>query len=592
MSDAVQIGGRLPPPVVGLFIRFGVPCLLLGPSGTGKTEFVRNLVRHPPFGSDAHFIHWNMSALDSTDIEPPSVPQPDGKPATLLRPDVAAAIRSAFSCDVARRPLLFFLDELTAASQAVQGAVLSPLTTNQIAMYELGKGLFWCAAGNDVSQSELATDLGEQISSRFLIVRWEYDVKHLNAYFSDLSLEIVAQMAGEDADLSAVNEALERLGGLPLSRSHDGWVHPPLPDTSAYADCLKMAIEIGNAALASLSGKGRARISPRVYEQLVLFPVSLLLLASRDGNWQAHVNPQTLDVLIHETLRAASADEEFHKAFMREWQTIGNVSQEDLLAFIAGRRSVPAHLREHLVYQRVIAGRVADLAMSEQGLAKLPREHARRIWSFVARLPQIGSSGAARLLVERSDPATRSLLHRIARYGLLVAHLGGMQADVESTWSSLLDDQQREAVRQAFAARQTELIDAARQRSKGGSKPGPLAVEAMVNFLSTDLQAMAQVVLETKGGMPFPYDVMATDYQSYLRYLEYRGQQVHGDRVAQLKRHLDPGFVAWLEHGERAFEAMGGAEVAARLMRWGEAEVSDCLTRLGLAAGRGQGLSW
>ncbi len=137
----------------------GVPCLVWGDPGMGKSRFLESFHREPSFP-----VHCLLASIhDPTDFG--GLPIQDSASVKMLAPEWA------FSFDEAGEGILF-LDELSLAPPAVQAALLRVALERRVGTKLLPNGVRIAAAANLVDRTLGAWNLSEPLANRFAHLQW------------------------------------------------------------------------------------------------------------------------------------------------------------------------------------------------------------------------------------------------------------------------------------------------------------------------------------------------------------------------------------------------------------------------------------
>lgn len=158
----------------------GIPCVLWGSPGTGKTELVKALgkrgVKDPtaPGGTRELMVKILLgSIMDPTDLS--------GLPAIRERQDrendtqylVTENTRPDWADDLMKAGEgILFLDELNNATPTMQSAELSLLQGRQVGQYVLPKDVWILAASNEPEDAADGHDLTPPMANRLLHIQW------------------------------------------------------------------------------------------------------------------------------------------------------------------------------------------------------------------------------------------------------------------------------------------------------------------------------------------------------------------------------------------------------------------------------------
>lgn len=141
---------------------WGIPVLLWGPPGSGKTSFVEALAQ------DTFPVYTLIASLhDPTDFN--GMPYFREGRTVFLPPQWVDIFKEA-------QEGILFLDELTTAPPAVQSALLRLILERQVGSYQLPAGVRIVAAANPVEQTIGGWEPSTALANRFLHLHWKMDV--------------------------------------------------------------------------------------------------------------------------------------------------------------------------------------------------------------------------------------------------------------------------------------------------------------------------------------------------------------------------------------------------------------------------------
>ena len=217
---------------------WGIPALLWGAPGEGKSSFVEGLARQGfPVVTLIASIH------DPTDFS--GMPMHENGRMRFVPPEWS------FAFDQAQQGILF-LDELTTAPPSVQAALLRVILERKVGFRDLPPGVRVVAAANPPDMVSSGWELSPPLRNRFLHIRWEWEER----------------------------EYLEAL--------REGFPRPDLPtiDPAVHGECVlhwNLLVEAflrrsPNLVRSSASDEDRAFASPRTWEFAIHLMASCDLL--------------------------------------------------------------------------------------------------------------------------------------------------------------------------------------------------------------------------------------------------------------------------------------------------------------------------
>jgi hypothetical protein len=168
----------------------GIPALLWGAPGEGKSSFVESLRR-----DDFPVVTLIASIHDPTDFS--------GLPVHLNGQVRFAPPEWTFAFDETGQGILF-LDELTTAPPSVQAALLRVILERKVGFRPLPKGVRVVAAANPPDQVVGGWELSPPLRNRFVHIRWEFSgeiyQKALREGFGQPSLPAIDPDAHAEAE--------------------------------------------------------------------------------------------------------------------------------------------------------------------------------------------------------------------------------------------------------------------------------------------------------------------------------------------------------------------------------------------------------
>lgn len=161
---------------IALIAVSGVPVLILGEPGIGKTTFVEHLTSIIPRGGI--LIKKITAGEEPMILEGISGFDQDGKATQIIPPDVQAAINEQYKAIAkGEEPpvIVLFLDEFTNSPFNMQRAWLAALTSGELYGKVAPGGFITIAAGNEAEQSSLVNEIVDILSDRFIKVKMDFD---------------------------------------------------------------------------------------------------------------------------------------------------------------------------------------------------------------------------------------------------------------------------------------------------------------------------------------------------------------------------------------------------------------------------------
>lgn len=140
----------------------GVPAILWGPPGVGKTALIEALAR----ATSAHLETVILSVRDPADVGGYPVPPTDRGTGVALEPPTWAVRLARAAAN--GQPAILFLDELTTAPPAVQAAALRVVLDRAVGDLLMPRSVWCVAAANPPAQAAgAAADLPPPLANRF-----------------------------------------------------------------------------------------------------------------------------------------------------------------------------------------------------------------------------------------------------------------------------------------------------------------------------------------------------------------------------------------------------------------------------------------
>ncbi|MYK76486.1 MAG: AAA domain-containing protein [Acidimicrobiaceae bacterium] len=241
----------------------GIPVLLWGDPGTGKTSTIEAFARRAGWRT----VSVIASIHDPTDFAGLPVRTEAG---VVFEPP-AWARRTAESNGVS----LVFFDEVNTATPATQNALMKVVLEGRVGDLELGEGVRFAAAANPPSQNSAAWDLSAPLANRFAHLEWPVSFEDWKAGYLggwpepdplDIDLSSVDPFSRELVRLLQASFLATR-PALVCELPENGTVLRGWPSPRSWerlADCLAMADTVGVSAdvrllvASALVGEGAA----------------------------------------------------------------------------------------------------------------------------------------------------------------------------------------------------------------------------------------------------------------------------------------------------------------------------------------------
>ncbi len=184
----------------------GVPVLLWGGPGVGKTSVVEQIAHHHGW----HLETVIASISDPTDFK--GMPRDAGDRTVFSPPEWAMRTAEAGVGVV-------FLDEISTAPPSVQAALLRPVLSGVVGDLELPAGTRFVAAANPPSQAADGWDLSAPLANRFVHLEWETPAAVISAGFVyGFGSITVPDVHDEEAE-PAIAAAMRSVGAFLSARS-------------------------------------------------------------------------------------------------------------------------------------------------------------------------------------------------------------------------------------------------------------------------------------------------------------------------------------------------------------------------------------
>jgi hypothetical protein len=159
-ETAMQVTPSQLTELLSLFVPRRLPVLITGRPGIGKSDIVEKVAQL----TDHELLISHPVVEDPTDSKGLPFPSPDGKTAKFLPfGDLERALN-------ARRPLIWFLDDLGQASPAVQAAKMQLLLARRVGEHVLSPNVTFLAATNRRTDNAGVSGILDPVISRFATV--------------------------------------------------------------------------------------------------------------------------------------------------------------------------------------------------------------------------------------------------------------------------------------------------------------------------------------------------------------------------------------------------------------------------------------
>jgi MoxR-like ATPase len=163
---------------VRLYMKAGIPCLLLGSPGVGKSAVVSQIAEE----DGLEFIDERIGQRDAVDVRG-VLNIVEGK-GVWTRPDFMPTKGKG----------ILFLDEITSAPSLVQSACYQLVHERRIGEHKLPKGWYVMAAGNKDTDRAVVSRMSSALANRFAHINFEHDLEDWTEYAlsHDFLTELIA----------------------------------------------------------------------------------------------------------------------------------------------------------------------------------------------------------------------------------------------------------------------------------------------------------------------------------------------------------------------------------------------------------------
>lgn len=171
---------------ISVYLKANIPCFIWGAPGVGKSDAVRQCADE--YMGGARVIDFRAVLRDPVDLRGlPSIDKSAGVAKWLPPDDLPNEQRDG-------KKGILFLDELNAASQAVQAACFGLVLDRKVGEYVLPKGWRIVAAGNRQSDKAAAQRMPTALANRFAHIEVEASVNDWTAWANsnDIETEVIA----------------------------------------------------------------------------------------------------------------------------------------------------------------------------------------------------------------------------------------------------------------------------------------------------------------------------------------------------------------------------------------------------------------
>lgn len=162
--------------LIAICIQTGVPALVIGDSGIGKTEVATQIAT----ALKRKYESWSMAQLGREDFTGIMVPNRETGMADLYPVSIG---RTLLSEEAKQAGGVLILDELASAPARTRGASLTLIQSRQLGSHTLPDSVSFVCLSNDPAKAEGGSDFRAAVSSRFCWVPAEFNLKATTDYF-------------------------------------------------------------------------------------------------------------------------------------------------------------------------------------------------------------------------------------------------------------------------------------------------------------------------------------------------------------------------------------------------------------------------
>lgn len=338
------------------FVEAGIPALITGEPGTGKTGHVRSLQGTRILGREVRVIQLIASVREPADIGGYPVPNYDKGYVELMPVNWGMEAKDLYD---EGKFVIVFLDELRCVTAPQQAALMKCIHENRVGDLELPAGVRWVAAANSVDQSAGGVPLEGPLANRMAhLPKWSPNYKEwvedmtLNTYAlqSPLSDEGIERLPQERAAIASyIARRSENLILVPTDEDkRDGpWPSPRTWDYVAHAwtTAKEGDFDAREALMAACVGLDQAAQFIN-WRRTADLPDPEEVLGNTKFNLKSIVDPQRPDrtyAILNSVVAAVGAKWE-PKRCLRAWEVLGKCAEENGIGDIAAAM-VPTMMR-------------------------------------------------------------------------------------------------------------------------------------------------------------------------------------------------------------------------------------------------------